>query len=211
MKGTQNSTNFSSACRYFQQITVEHSRSPTSNVEAQDRVLELDEDRSYIADCAQVMENIKEDFEWPYFIIGNLILDAYEKGCEFADPATSFKGLCRFTRICSNFGSLIEKSKMNLIKWEEFKDMLNREMIVDRCCGSRANIEAEEAEELLRPPAEEYSYTKMCFSNRSFSVDAARVAEPILLSLKDQLKEVDLSNIVVGKPEEYSPQTRIGV
>ncbi|KAF9591910.1 hypothetical protein IFM89_009518 [Coptis chinensis] len=39
------------------------SRSPTSNVEAQDRVLELDGDRSYIADCAQVMENFKEDFE----------------------------------------------------------------------------------------------------------------------------------------------------
>ncbi|KAF9606411.1 hypothetical protein IFM89_025100 [Coptis chinensis] len=74
--------------------------------------------------------------------------------------------------------------------------------VFDISKGKRANIEAEEAEELLRPLAEENSYTKICFSNRSFSVDAARVVEPILLSLKDQLKEVDLSDIVAGKPEE---------
>ncbi|KAF9620640.1 hypothetical protein IFM89_013666, partial [Coptis chinensis] len=103
-------------------ITTSFFWSPTSNVEAQDRVVELDGDRSYIVDCAQVMENIKEDFERSYFITGNFILDAYEESCEFADPLASFKGLCRFTRICSNFGSLIEKSKMNLTKWEEFKD-----------------------------------------------------------------------------------------
>ncbi|KAF9619355.1 hypothetical protein IFM89_006542 [Coptis chinensis] len=102
-------------------ITTSFFWSPTSNVEAQGRVLELDDDRSYIVNCAQVMENIKEDFEQSYFITGNFILDAYEEGCEFADSAASFKGLCRFTRICSNFGSLIEKSKMNLTKWEEFK------------------------------------------------------------------------------------------
>ncbi|KAF9620630.1 hypothetical protein IFM89_013656 [Coptis chinensis] len=51
-------------------ITASFFWSPTSNVEAQDRVLELDGDRSYIADCAQVMENIKEDFERSYFITG---------------------------------------------------------------------------------------------------------------------------------------------
>ncbi|KAF9591975.1 hypothetical protein IFM89_010474, partial [Coptis chinensis] len=41
--------------------------SPASNVEAQDRVLELGRDRSYVVDCAQVMESSKEDFERSYF------------------------------------------------------------------------------------------------------------------------------------------------
>ena len=56
-------------------------------------------------------------FQW----LGNLTLDAYEDDCEFADPAGSFKGLRRFKRNCSNFGSLIEKSSMQLMKWEDFE------------------------------------------------------------------------------------------
>ncbi|KAK7837971.1 hypothetical protein CFP56_020541 [Quercus suber] len=53
---------------------------------------------------------------------GNLTLDAYEEDCEFADPAGSFKGLRRFKRNCTNFGSLLEKSNMKLMKWEDFED-----------------------------------------------------------------------------------------
>ncbi|KAL9254543.1 hypothetical protein AKJ16_DCAP01377 [Drosera capensis] len=53
---------------------------------------------------------------------GNLMLDAYEENCEFADPAGSFKGLRRFKRNCTNFGSLLEKSNMKLMNWEEFED-----------------------------------------------------------------------------------------
>lgn len=56
-------------------------------------------------------------FQW----IGNLTLDAYEEDCEFADPAGSFKGLRRFKRNCTNFGSLLEKSNMKLMKWEDFE------------------------------------------------------------------------------------------
>lgn len=68
--------------------------------------------------------------------------------------------------------------------------------------GQRAFIEAEEAEEILRPLKEPgNSYTKICFSNRSFGLEAARVAEPILVSIKSQLKEVDLSDFVAGRPE----------
>ncbi|OVA10420.1 Leucine-rich repeat [Macleaya cordata] len=68
--------------------------------------------------------------------------------------------------------------------------------------GRRAFIDAEEAEELLRPLAKPgNSYAKLCFSNRSFGVGAARVAEPILVSLKDQLTEVDLSDFIAGRPE----------
>lgn len=68
--------------------------------------------------------------------------------------------------------------------------------------GRRAFIDGEEATELLKPLGEPGSkYTKICFSNRSFGLDAARVAEEFLSSLKDQLKEVDLSDFVAGRPE----------
>uniref|UniRef100_A0A1J3G0U6 RAN GTPase-activating protein 2 n=1 Tax=Noccaea caerulescens TaxID=107243 RepID=A0A1J3G0U6_NOCCA len=77
-----------------------------------------------------------------------------------------------------------------------------RETVFDISKGQRALIEAEEAEELLKPLKEPgNAYTKICFSNRSFGLGAARVAEPILASLKDQLKEVDLSDFVAGRPE----------
>lgn len=75
--------------------------------------------------------------------------------------------------------------------------------VFDISKGQRGFIEAVDAEELLRPLLEPgNSYTKICFSNRSFGVDAARVAEPILASLRDQLIELDLSDIVAGRPEE---------
>ncbi|GAB4851117.1 RAN GTPase-activating protein 2 [Ancistrocladus abbreviatus] len=68
--------------------------------------------------------------------------------------------------------------------------------------GPRAFIEFEEAVELLQPlKAPGNSYTKICFSNRSFGLGAAHVAEPILASLKSQLKEVDLSDFIAVRPE----------
>ncbi|GMN48795.1 hypothetical protein TIFTF001_017963 [Ficus carica] len=77
-----------------------------------------------------------------------------------------------------------------------------RETVFDISGGRRSFIDAEEAEELLKPLRERgNAYTKICFSNRSFGLDAARVAEPILLSIKDQFKEVDLSDFIAGRPE----------
>lgn len=76
------------------------------------------------------------------------------------------------------------------------------ETIFDISGGRRAFIEAEEAAELLKPLGEPNSYTRICFSNRSFGLDAARVAEPFLLSIKDQLRGVDLSDFIAGRPEE---------
>lgn len=74
--------------------------------------------------------------------------------------------------------------------------------VFDISGGQRAFITAEEAENLLKPLQESgISYTKICFSNRSFGLDAAKVAEPILMSIKDQLTEVDLSDFVAGRPE----------
>ncbi|XP_030552772.1 RAN GTPase-activating protein 1 [Rhodamnia argentea] len=76
------------------------------------------------------------------------------------------------------------------------------ESVFDISGGRRAFIEAEEAEELLKPlKAPGNSYKKICFSNRSFGLDAARVAEPFLVSVKDKLTEVDLSDFVAGRPE----------
>jgi len=64
------------------------------------------------------------DFDQIYdawlLISGNLTLGAYEENCEFADPAGSFRGLRRFKRNCTNFGSLIERCNMKLMKWEDF-------------------------------------------------------------------------------------------
>ncbi|XP_058077688.1 RAN GTPase-activating protein 1-like [Magnolia sinica] len=74
--------------------------------------------------------------------------------------------------------------------------------VFDISGGRRAFIEAEEAKELLRPLTETGNlYTKICFSNRSFGINAARVAEPILASIRDQLAEVDLSDFIAGRPE----------
>lgn len=77
-----------------------------------------------------------------------------------------------------------------------------QESVFDISKGQRAFIEADEAHELLSPLKEPgNSFTKICFSNRSFGLGAAQVAEPILSSLKDQLKEVDLSDFIAGRPE----------
>lgn len=72
----------------------------------------------------------------------------------------------------------------------------------DISSGKRAFIEADEAETLLKPLKKPGNpYTKICFSNRSFGTGAARVAEPILVSIKNQLKEVDLSDFIAGRAE----------
>ncbi|KAE9605373.1 hypothetical protein Lal_00025246 [Lupinus albus] len=89
-------------------------RSPSSN-EAPMRLLD-------IIDRDAVVATIEQDFQRSYFVTGDLTLNAYEEDCEFADPAGSFKGLRRFKRNCTNFGSLLHKSNMKLMKWEDFED-----------------------------------------------------------------------------------------
>ncbi|KDP40143.1 hypothetical protein JCGZ_02141 [Jatropha curcas] len=79
---------------------------------------------------------------------------------------------------------------------------ISRDTVFDISKGPRAFIEAEEAEDILKPLKEPgNSYTKICFSNRSFGIEAAHVAEPVLASMKDQLKDVDLSDFIAGRPE----------
>ncbi|MFS7909260.1 putative WPP domain, leucine-rich repeat domain superfamily, WPP domain superfamily [Helianthus anomalus] len=79
----------------------------------------------------------------------------------------------------------------------------NKKVVFDVSKGKRAFIDADEAKDLLKPLQEPGNkYTKICFSNRSFGLDAARIAAPILASLKGQLTEVDLSDFVAGRPED---------
>ncbi|KAF5946282.1 hypothetical protein HYC85_016510 [Camellia sinensis] len=104
-------------------IAASFVRSPPSNVEGSSGgVVELAVDGLGTLDRNVVVDTIKEDFQRSYFVTGNLTLNAYEEDCEFADPAGSFRGLRRFKRNCTNFGSLIEKSNMKLMKWEDFED-----------------------------------------------------------------------------------------
>ncbi|XP_027335695.1 uncharacterized protein LOC113849755 isoform X2 [Abrus precatorius] len=90
-------------------------RSPSKEETLPQRFLET-------IDRSSIVETIKQDFQRSYFVTGDLTVNAYEENCEFADPAGSFKGLQRFKRNCTNFGSLLEKSNMKLMKWEDFED-----------------------------------------------------------------------------------------
>ncbi|PKI38285.1 uncharacterized protein LOC116202315 isoform X1 [Punica granatum] len=105
-------------------IAASFIRPPPSNAVSPARELELElpKDGFGAVDRSSVVETIKEDYGRSYFVTGNLTLDAYEEDCEFADPAGSFRGLRRFKRNCTNFGSLLEKSNMKLMKWEDFED-----------------------------------------------------------------------------------------
>ncbi|CAN6710924.1 unnamed protein product [Malus baccata var. baccata] len=103
-------------------IATSFFRPPSASEPPPGPALELGRDGSGAVDRAVVVKSIKEDFERSYFVTGNLRLDAYEEDCEFADPATSFRGLQRFKRNCTNFGSLLVKSNMKLMKWEDFED-----------------------------------------------------------------------------------------
>ncbi|KAB2069093.1 hypothetical protein ERO13_A08G067050v2 [Gossypium hirsutum] len=89
------------------------------------------------------------------------------------------------------------------VKDEEIADKTSiHETVFDISGGRRAFIDAEEAEEILKPLREPgNSYTKICFSNRSFGLDAANVAAPLLSSVKKQLTEIDLSDFIAGRPE----------
>ncbi|KAJ0093611.1 hypothetical protein Patl1_25417 [Pistacia atlantica] len=95
-----------------------------------------------------------------------------------------------------------EETKDDKQELESEKVSAAHETLFDISKGQRSFLEAEKAEEILRPLKEPgNSYTKICFSNRSFGLGAAKVAEPILVSLKSQLKEVDLSDFIAGRPE----------
>ncbi|RZC57138.1 hypothetical protein C5167_004442 [Papaver somniferum] len=108
---------------------------PSSEVQKNEVELIGNDESGGVIERDQVVKTIKQDFERSYFVTGNLTLDAYEEECEFADPASSFKGLRRFKRNCSNFGSLVENSKMKLMKWEDFDVSLTFNFNVALACN----------------------------------------------------------------------------
>ncbi|KAH7277693.1 hypothetical protein KP509_38G002700 [Ceratopteris richardii] len=87
-------------------------KEPTAPFESTD-TLEGPSSREY------VVKSIVDDYDKGYFVTGNVTTGIYEEDCEFADPAGSFKSLQRFKNNCSNFGSLLERSDVKLMKSEE--------------------------------------------------------------------------------------------
>lgn len=67
--------------------------------------------------------------------------------------------------------------------------------------GRRAFLTKEHAEDLLKPLFDENEYTQICLSNWSFGHGSAEVAARALSALKDRLVDVNLADIVAGRPE----------
>lgn len=108
-----------------------------------------------------------------------------------------------YAKECSKLILEVLKRGSSIVEEEEPKEISPQDdTFFDISKGQRAFIEAKEAQELLSPLKKPgNAYKKICFSNRSFGIDAAKIAAPILSSLKDQLKEVDLSDFVAGRAE----------
>ncbi|KAH9314646.1 hypothetical protein KI387_023273, partial [Taxus chinensis] len=78
-----------------------------------------------------------------------------------------------------------------------------KETVFDISRGARGFVDEALAMELLRPLEEPGNcYTKICFSNRSFGVEAARVAERVLKGVQEHLTDVDLADFIAGRPED---------
>ncbi|XP_057853862.2 RAN GTPase-activating protein 1 [Cryptomeria japonica] len=86
---------------------------------------------------------------------------------------------------------------------DELKETVEvKETVFDISGGSRGFVDKDLATELLRPLEEPgNSYTKICFSNRSFGLDAAYVAQRVLMGVQKNLTDVDLADFVAGRPE----------
>ncbi|GLJ14784.1 hypothetical protein SUGI_0239860 [Cryptomeria japonica] len=77
-----------------------------------------------------------------------------------------------------------------------------KETVIDISGGTPRFVDEALATELLRPLKEPgNSYTKICFSNRSFSLGAASVAERVLMGVQKNLTDVDLADFIAGIPE----------
>jgi Ran GTPase-activating protein 1 len=81
------------------------------------------------------------------------------------------------------------------------KELKETDKAFDISGGTRAFLTREYAEELLRPLLEENAFTHVCLSNWSFGDGSAEVAARALSPLKDRLVDVNLADIVAGRPE----------
>ncbi|CAN0856652.1 RAN GTPase-activating protein 2 [Linum grandiflorum] len=97
----------------------------------------------------------------------------------------------------------VQKEERAVVPSAEAEVTAPPETLFDISKGARSFIDAEETEKILMPLKEPgNSYSKICLSNRSFGLEAAEVAGPVLASIKDQLKEVNLSDFIAGRPED---------
>ncbi|KAJ7557896.1 hypothetical protein O6H91_04G014300 [Diphasiastrum complanatum] len=84
---------------------------------------------------------------------------------------------------------------------EEVRVSVQKE-IFDISGGKRDFLDKARADDLLKPLlAPGASYSSICLSNWSFGKDAAEVAAACIAPIKEKLVEVDLSDIVAGRPE----------
>ncbi|KAG6543537.1 hypothetical protein Mapa_015031 [Marchantia paleacea] len=85
---------------------------------------------------------------------------------------------------------------------EALKAAGKRETFFDISGGKRAFLTKSDAQEILKPLTEAgNSYNKICLSNWSFGKDAGLVAQEILSGIKGNLLDVNLADIVAGRPE----------
>jgi Ran GTPase-activating protein 1 len=74
--------------------------------------------------------------------------------------------------------------------------------VFDISTGKRAYFDEATASILLKQLLHRgHFYHKVCFSNWSFGIEATKVAAHVLKAMKSNLREVDLSDIVAGRPE----------
>ncbi|OAE25503.1 hypothetical protein AXG93_1543s1190 [Marchantia polymorpha subsp. ruderalis] len=83
-----------------------------------------------------------------------------------------------------------------------FRILIVPETFFDISGGKRAFLNKTEAQEILKPLTEAgNAYSKICLSNWSFGKDAGLVAQEILSGIKGNLLDVNLADIVAGRPE----------
>lgn len=93
-----------------------------------------------------------------------------------------------------------EQGNDNVVTVNE-EEIKERSKAFDISGGTRAFLTKEYAEELLRPLLEENSFTHVCLSNWSFGDGSAEVAARALSALKNKLVDLNLADIVAGRPE----------
>ncbi|MCO5557944.1 hypothetical protein L7F22_011517 [Adiantum nelumboides] len=89
------------------------------------------------------------------------------------------------------------------VQSERSVDSVPVETVFDISDGNREFLTEESATTLLKALAVPgNAYSSICFSNRSFGEDSARVAGKILEPLRSQIVKVNLADIVAGRNEE---------
>jgi Ran GTPase-activating protein 1 len=102
----------------------------------------------------------------------------------------------------SEGNDLVPEQKQKVVAISEGTEISEADRVFDISGGTRAFLSKDKAEELFKPLLDSGSLvTDVRLSNWSFSVEAAEVAAHALKTKKDNLVNVNLSDIVAGRPE----------